>query len=346
MSTKASANVIAPLATRASSSGSTKSGTHGNVKSTIKSVGQEGYAPDLKKRQERNLEKKEREPGFTDPSLPVYIVHSSLAIEEIRAILRGLNAGQVGLVKIDYDRSGKETNRTIVVAEPSVYEAAVEAGLGKRSRKLDFAIAPYELREHNKPFKDCLYSFFIPFPKSFDLSANDARSQVVDLFDGLCQFGLLPADSYRVTVPLKSRESGDAKGSVFVTFAEEASSYAIQLAKVVVDHHVWLSGDEFDSWEELRCFWARDRSAERRAKTGESKEGEKGEKGKGKSKGKKNEAVAGGKKKEEEAPVLEQVTGPIVRTFVNGKAQEQTFTSAGTVIVTSLDESIIDGQAI
>lgn len=278
-----------------------------NVKKVVKSIGQEkSYNLPSAKQSER----KERVPGFTDPKLPVYIVHSQLSVDDIRKTLVDLDAGSVGTVKIDYDRFGKETNRTIVIAEPSVYEAAVAAGLDKRSRKFDFAITPYELREHNQPFTNCLYSFYIPFPKDFDISAQDARKQVEGLFDELVNHGLLEDGSYRVSVPLKSREIGEPRGHVFVTFSRDVTDRVIELAKVAIDHSLWVSGVEFDSWEELRCLWSRDPKS--RPKTPK---------------------VKASKDTEEKAVLQEQVTGPVVRTFVNGKAQESVFSSAPAKVV-------------
>ena len=294
------------MSTKVSSKGSA------NVKRVaVKSIGQE------RSERPQATERKERVPGVMYAELPVYVVHSQLSVEDIRKTLTGLNAGHVGTVKIDYDRFGKETNRTIVIAEPSVYTAAVEAGLGVRSRKFDFAIMPYELRDHNKPFTDCLYSLYIPFPKEFDLSAQDARKQIEAFLEELVAFGLFADnDCYRITVPLKSREIGEPRGSVFVTFAKEVPDHAIELAKVVIDHNTWVASDEYDSWEELRCFWSRDPKQRPKAGT------------------KKALFAKDAKTKDlKEKPALEQqVTGPVVRTFNNGKTHETTFVQKAKVV--------------
>jgi hypothetical protein len=157
-----------------------------------------------------------------------------------------------------------------------------------------------------------LYSFYIPFPKSFELTGQAAREQVAGMLETLVGFGLLSEDDYRITIPLKSREDGTPKGSCFITFGKEVADHVIELTKIALDHNIWLDHDEFDSWEELRCFWSRDpkQRKETRSKVGK-----------------------GGLKPivPKTVPVpLQPVTGPIVRTFTNGKPQELVYNKTST----------------
>jgi hypothetical protein len=273
------------------------------------------------------VEPKEKTVGYSNANHPVYLVHSHLSVAEIRNVLTDLQAGVIGSLKIDYDRSGHETSRTIVVAEPSVYDAAVAAGLGRKSRKLDFAITPYELREHNKPYTNCIYSFFIPFPKTFDLSAQEAKRQVEAMFSDLVDFDLLGENDFNIKVPLKTRDdNGEAMGLIFVTFGRNVSNEIIELTKVAIDHSTWSSGDSFSTWEDLRCFWSREP--------------------KSRSSGKGNKAKVSKAVKLEPLPDIKPISGPVVRTFTNGKAIEKQFVMKPIVPPVVASDSLVDVQDV
>lgn len=293
MSSNKSSTGAAHTASKKTTKGRT---TKDNKTKGVKSIGQSASS-DVKV---------ERKPGIiTDYN--VFVVYSRMALASIIDVLEGLNAGAVGPCRIDYDREGNETNRTIVVADKSVFETAVSAGLDRRIFGRDFTIARYELREHNAPREGHLYKFFIRLPHELSLSGAEVLNQVTAKFNDLVEFGILPAGGYKISVPLKSRETGDIKGGAFVTFNKSVDPLAIQLAKVIIDDTYWVTLDKEgeEEFEILRCLWARERKSKEETTTKVAPK-----------KAKASEAV-----KEK----LPELNGPIVRTFHEGKAVDTVF---------------------
>jgi hypothetical protein len=223
----------------------------------------------------------------------VFIVYSRKSLDSITEILLDLNAGDVSYCKIIRDGEGRETNRTLVVADESVYKAAANEGLTSRSFNRDFTITRYKLTERNAPKEDQTYKLFIPYPK---LRGINAEKQLDDMLQRLVDVNLLAKNSYRITVPLKSRQTGVVKGSIFVTFDSSVDKELIQLVKLIIDGAHWFSEDEDES-EEVKCFWAR-----KQLVTTKKKE----------------------KQDRQEKPVT---TGPVVRKFIKGKAVDTVFSS-------------------
>ena len=211
----------------------------------------------------------------------VAVVFSQWPLGQICAFLEdevGACQEQIGFMRIDRFK-GKETNRTILLLERSLYEAADARGLTRHQRGTNFKIAEYELREHNYPKDGYTRNFYIPLPEN--LQADEGRAQLQNKLDVLVKFGVFSEDQApRLKIPLESRETGKHRGQAFVTFARDTPNDAIALSRVLLhDTRLYTGDEEFDR---MCCFWAK-----------ESKRKNSPNKGKGKNNNRQNKGTNG-----------------------------------------------------
>jgi hypothetical protein len=201
---------------------------------------------------------------------PLFLIYSKLTLLSLYEILEEFT-DEIGMMTIMHDREGKETNRTVVVLRPKVYDEIVAQGKNKRPYDLDFTIVPYEIRKHNLPNEHQKPVLFIPFPKKIKLSEVTIHNIIAEKLKSLVSFGVIPDKSWRINAPGKRSDfGGQSKSFCFVTFNREVSKEQIAIVKVVLD------GSEItdESNEKFRCFWARNHK--RKDEAEEGKEGEEG----------------------------------------------------------------------
>jgi len=226
----------------------------------------------------------------------VVIVFSSWLLRDICSFLEnelGATDEQIGLIRIDRVKDGdqyKETNRTILLLDRCLLEAAKKMGYTQYNR--NFKMAEYEVREHSLPRKGSSRNFYIPLPK--ELSGSDARAQIQNKLDVLVRFGMFPLSRPRLNIPLESRETGTHKNMAFVSFSKDTPVETIALARILIhDTRLYSSEEEFGL---MKCFWAREnknkgnkgsRDDRKTSKGNKNSKGKAGNKNKNKSKGKK-----------------------------------------------------------
>lgn len=186
--------------------------------------------------------------------MPVYVIYSGMSLSAIREFLLSYGTEtQLGHLRVNYDQKGYETNLSIATLDSQLYDNLVGAGFDKRKPGIDFSIVPYRLSDRNRPKENQNPSFYIPLPKELKLTENQVFSHVSDRLRKMNEFGDLPARSYRVIVPKVSRDTGELKGSCFVTFHRDTPIETIALCRSVIDGSTWVGGTE------CRCMWAQKR---------------------------------------------------------------------------------------
>ncbi len=225
----------------------------------------------------------------------VVMVFSSWLLEDICAFLEnelGATNEQIGLIRIDRVKDGdqyKETNRTILLLDRCLLDAAAKMGYTQYNR--NFKMSEYEVREHNLPRKGSSRNFYIPLPK--ELSGSDARAQIQNKLDVLVRFGMFPRSRPRLNIPLESRETGGThKNMAFVSFSKDTPIETIALARILI-HDTRLYSSE-NEWGLMKCFWARE-NKNKGGKGGKTNKG-KGNMGKNKGNGRKTNKSKGKKK--------------------------------------------------
>lgn len=209
----------------------------------------------------------------------VAIVFSRWKLGRLCAFLEdelGARQEQIGFMRIDRYK-GRETNRTILLLERSLFDTADSRGFTSQQKDLDFKIVEYELREHNFPRKGYTRNFYIPIP--LNLPEDEARAQIQNKIDVLVTFGLfLKEQAPRLKIPLKSRETGEHRGQAFVTFSRATDDDSIALARILLHDTRLYMGTDDDNWERMRCVWAKDKQTGASGNNGKRKGGRRGNK--------------------------------------------------------------------
>lgn len=192
-------------------------------------------------------------------TFPVYVIHSKWSLLQLDTFLS--DYGDVGFLRIVYDKDGNETDRNIAILPESSYTALCADGFDRRQHGKGFVIAPYVLRDNNFPGEERTNTLFIPVPK--DLSEDDGAvsSAISDKLKHLSEWNIIPADSWSVNVPLKSREKGGIRGGCFVSFKRDVPIECRAMVRLLITDTYWPESDDNSSDERsiFRCFWARDR---------------------------------------------------------------------------------------
>jgi hypothetical protein len=170
----------------------------------------------------------------------LYIIYSKRSLEDIHSFLLSYGTlDQIGPARIMYYR-GKETDRTVILLSPEVYDKLVEDGYGHRNR--DLYIVPYQLRDYDRP-KNGERSLFFSLPK--DKKGSECRAYIGYALAIATSLGAIPKDGYKLSIPLYTRTSDVHKGLGFLHFDTE----------VPIDNICYLKAF-LHGYEGIRCFWS------------------------------------------------------------------------------------------
>lgn len=197
---------------------------------------------------------------------PVYMVYSRWSLHKLDTFLQ--NYGSVGFLRVVFGPNDEETDRTIAILTPDVYEKLCEDGYGdeqhvskdKRSYGHGCRVIPFKLNDSSYPGEGRNKTLFVPVPK--DISSDDtwANSVVHDKLIHLSEWGIIPANSWSINVPLNSREKGGVRGGCFVSFMRNVSLERIAMTRILLTDTYWPPhGSDEDDRAVFRCYWARDR---------------------------------------------------------------------------------------
>ena len=79
---------------------------------------------------------------------PIYIIYSSWSLDTIRNFLLNLMPDSISIMKIIYDYSYNETNKTIIVMKEELYNLLIDQGYGVSRFEIDFKIKKYKFNEN------------------------------------------------------------------------------------------------------------------------------------------------------------------------------------------------------
>ena len=197
---------------------------------------------------------------------PVCMIYSQLNLRELEQILASYatsenSYGPLRIIRAkDEFGNYRDTNRTIAVISENLFHTLIDNGLYKPVRSedrpsCDFRIVPYEIRENNLPKAGSKKDLFIRLPMSLNLMTKDLENMLNEKMAPFVRFGIIRADQYAIKIPLrnKSRETGQAHGSCFLTFKDNVSEHTAALIKAVIDDTYWDN-----TQETFHCFWARE----------------------------------------------------------------------------------------
>ena len=187
----------------------------------------------------------------------IYIIYSSYSIETMLKFLDSFMPNAVGLTKIIMDSLLNETNKTIVVMKPELYDLLIENGYGVTRFEIDFKIKKYKFNENILPPLDKSSNLFIPIIKqTTETVVNTVINKKLDL---LAEFNIIPKNSWRIKCPLNSRENGFIKLGCFIFFKSEISLYTIGVVKFLLNNTHWDINGENKYDNTIKCYWAKPR---------------------------------------------------------------------------------------
>lgn len=193
-------------------------------------------------------------------TFPVYIIHSQWSLLKLDNFLS--EYGEVGFLRIVYDKDGNETDRNIAILPETSYTALCEDGFDRRQYGKGCVISPYVLRDNNFPGEERTNTLFIPVPKDLGADDDTVVEAINDKLKHLSEWNIIPADSWSINAPLKSREKGGIRGGCFVSFKRDVPVACRAMVRVLITDTYWPESEENSSEERpvFRCFWARGRT--------------------------------------------------------------------------------------
>ena len=187
----------------------------------------------------------------------IYIIYSSYSIDKLLNFLNGYMQDAVCLTKIIYDFSMNETNKTIIVMKPELYQLLIQNGYGVTRFEIDFKIKKYKFNENILPPLDKSSNLFIPIIKqTTETVVNGIINQKLEQ---LANFQIIPNHSWRIKCPINSRENGFVKLGCFIFFKSEITDYNIGVVKFLLNNTKWddKGNEKYDNM--LKCYWAKPR---------------------------------------------------------------------------------------
>lgn len=214
-----------------------------------------------KVRQEEGEEVREGEEEKKVQHFPVYVIYSKMSIPKMDNYVR--KYGPVGFLNVVKDKVG-DTNRTIAILSEETFDRLIESGHGTdrkdRRNRNPLTVAPFKLKKSNFPSYNKTRTLFVPIPTAFKSDVDNEyvedkiKKCVEEKLKHLVSWNIIPDNSWRITIPLKSRESGEIRNSCFISFPREVKTPAVAMTKVLLHDTYWPNDNIF------RCFWSRKRN--------------------------------------------------------------------------------------
>lgn len=184
----------------------------------------------------------------------VAVVYSQMSLSKICNFMEDYLSAKkddIGVIKIDRYR-GTETNRTIILMNRNLYTHAIEQGLNHSQPSLDFKINEYKCK-YNDPTDKETYNLYIHIPGH--LETEDVQNQLDHKLQILHRFGVLNIRNIQVSIPLKSRETGEHNNAAYLIFPEEYDKYKIKLIRCLIHDTKFITPDNKHYY--IGCYWAR-----------------------------------------------------------------------------------------
>ena len=193
-------------------------------------------------------------------NFPVYFIYSKWSLAQMDKFIQEF--GNAGFLRIIFDPEGKETDRTLAIMDEETYKALVEAGYGDTKGKtgntkpVGFRIGVFNLKENNYPHEGLDVNLFVPVPKELSSDETTVTKTVTDKLEHLVQWNIIPDKSWKLTVPLASRETGGVRGGCFIVFNPEVALGRVAMVRLLLTDTYWPAVGEAER-SIFRCHWAR-----------------------------------------------------------------------------------------
>jgi hypothetical protein len=196
-----------------------------------------------------------------DPVSPVFMIFSQWTIPEIEDHIFSAadSDDQIGMIRIDYFK-GEQTDRTIVVMDPSLYHKL------HSNRVSGFSITPYDVRPHWFPQEKVgeTFNFFVPLPSS--LSTAACREGLRVKLEELVRFGMFESESdYGIFIPVADREGTEHTNRAYIEFDSKVDHDAIVMARCVLSYSKWsYKNSHVDDTNNVlvKCYYKKDNRSE------------------------------------------------------------------------------------
>lgn len=175
-----------------------------------------------------------------------------MSLREIRCFLTSfLESGEkIGPMKIEYDRGGQDTGRTLIMCSDSLYKRLIDLGFGNYHQKNNFRIVPYRVPD-NFQLKDGLHSdLYLSIPKT--MTREEFMLKIQEFFQSCVDFGLLRENSWRIQVFYKNIPNEDIQGNAILSFQDSISFLVVYIIKAFLDRMTWVK-----TQLHFRCYWLR-----------------------------------------------------------------------------------------
>lgn len=198
---------------------------------------------------------------------PVFMIRSKQSLQALDEALSVY--GDVGYLRVVYDGEGNETDRSIAVLSFDTFEALCADGFDVYSRAHDMVVSQFALLKNHLPGPGRLNSLFVSVPKDAAFTEAFVRGSVVDKLHHLATWNIIPEGSWKITIPLKSREHGGVRGGCFISFAADVNPLAVAMLRLLLTDTYWPEHAEGCDREVFKCFWTRDRKGDAKGESGE-----------------------------------------------------------------------------
>lgn len=188
---------------------------------------------------------------------PIYIIYSSWSLDTIRNFLLNLMPDSISIMKIIYDYSYNETNKTIIVMKEELYNLLIDQGYGVSRFEIDFKIKKYKFNENILPSGEKTNNLFIPIIKK--TTETIVTSVINKKLEELAEFKIIPEKSWRLKCPINSRETGNVKLGCFIFFRNDITIYNISIVKFLLNNTHWIDNEDNKYDNTIKCYWARPR---------------------------------------------------------------------------------------
>jgi hypothetical protein len=187
---------------------------------------------------------------------PVFIIYSNWNIDKMKAFLLKYDIDGVCMLKMIYDNSGSETNKTIAILSNNLYDKLIAEEYNVYKYNVDFKIKRYKLGDFLLPPKDKSDNLFIPIiKKTTETYVTDIINNKLSLF---AKFDIIPYYSWKIKCPLSSTgiDNGVLLGC-FIFFKKTINIYNIGIIKFLLHNTYWeeTGGKKYDNM--IKCYWAK-----------------------------------------------------------------------------------------
>ncbi len=196
-------------------------------------------------------------------SFPVYIIYSRLSLQQLDKFFERF--GDVGFMRIMYDKTGAETNRTIALVNEGCYNALKAKGYAlcqfdEKVIKDDVKITKFVMSPQMVQSDKTVRKLYIPVPTQLNDDESFVNDSIEDKLLHLVAWSIIPLHCWKITIPVKSREKGGVKGGCQISFDKDVELERIAMVRLLMTDTYWPNRNT-DNEERpvFKCYWHRGR---------------------------------------------------------------------------------------